>query len=830
MANSILKLTVESSEYDAKLKKAAEGIRHLAEVAHRGGGDLTGLEKAELDYIKALGDMETKSRSASGKLRELSSVYKELTVTYNELNEVEKADEGGKALAASLEKLKQRAQEAQAQMDAATKSLQSNTTAGNEDSSMLSKLADKFTINIDALKLFNIGLKAADGALQVAKDAFFSSEQNVDEWGRIIASSQSLYEGFVTSLNNSDFTGFMSRIDDIVKAAREAYNELDRLGTMRTIQAPQIERQNSENVRMRTMLMTGRYIAPSDGRAPLQGMKTGDLLSPAQIKTLERQLQGGMNTIVKLTQNELDQTGRAIDAYYNKLAKENGMTMEEFKKGTSSMAEFDQRQEGYRKYQQWRQENSFTDMYGNRQVREGNPYQEFKKWGTFRVDKMGENSYNDLVGLIRQQQQQQSQIYSTIGQAYRTINRAEGVTVKGLMNPGGGGGRGGSGGGKTETVKTEEQLNNEEIQKLTQEYIKASDDRRKAIEGEIKTLQDRNAEIKRLMEAAQGKVAPEGSRKALNEELSKLQREGQLLSDPIDIELNDQAIKDVQDEIDRLNGKKVEIELAVDDRTPFEKLKDSLKIEIAEENMQVDTTTLQTLMKTAIQNGIDGLDPQFASLQEKMREGMNIPDSAWEDLQTQINEKLKELGIEPIKIDFTTGNIAKAGKETEKSWQAAAQAVQTVGSAMSSIEDPAAKVAGTVMQAVASIALGYAQATTQAASLGPWAWVAFAATGLATMLSTISSIHSATGYSEGGMIKGNSYSGDLIPANGGMIGLNAGEVVLNRAQQNTLASELQGSGGGSDRYMPSFVSGEQIWIALNAYTKRTGKGELVTWR
>ena len=51
MANSILKLKVESDEYDAKLKKAAEGIRHLAEVAHKGGGELTGLEKAEIDYM-----------------------------------------------------------------------------------------------------------------------------------------------------------------------------------------------------------------------------------------------------------------------------------------------------------------------------------------------------------------------------------------------------------------------------------------------------------------------------------------------------------------------------------------------------------------------------------------------------------------------------------------------------------------------------------------------------------------------------------------------------------------------------------------------------------
>ena len=161
MADNILKLKVESSEYDAKLKKAAEGIRHLAEVAHQGGGELTGLEKAELDYVKALGEMETKSRTAAGSVRELESTYKELKVIYDQLNDVEKADEGGKALAASLEQIKQRAQEARAQLDNASKSLSDNGQEAKGSSGALDALASKFTINIDAIKLFNIGLQAA---------------------------------------------------------------------------------------------------------------------------------------------------------------------------------------------------------------------------------------------------------------------------------------------------------------------------------------------------------------------------------------------------------------------------------------------------------------------------------------------------------------------------------------------------------------------------------------------------------------------------------------------------------------------------------------------
>ena len=36
--NSALKLVVDTSEYDANIKKAAEGIQHLAKRVHDAGG------------------------------------------------------------------------------------------------------------------------------------------------------------------------------------------------------------------------------------------------------------------------------------------------------------------------------------------------------------------------------------------------------------------------------------------------------------------------------------------------------------------------------------------------------------------------------------------------------------------------------------------------------------------------------------------------------------------------------------------------------------------------------------------------------------------------
>jgi len=89
------------------------------------------------------------------------------------------------------------------------------------------------------------------------------------------------------------------------------------------------------------------------------------------------------------------------------------------------------------------------------------------------------------------------------------------------------------------------------------------------------------------------------------------------------------------------------------------------------------------------------------------------------------------------------------------------------------------------------------------------------------MLSTISAIHSATGYASGGIVDGPSGI-DKVPAM-----LTAGEVVLNHAQQNTLAAELSGNRL-QGLNLTSRISGEDIILSLNNRSNRMGKGEYVT--
>ncbi len=753
MADNILRLKVESSEYDAKLANAAKGIRHLADVAHQSGGELTGLEKAELDYVNALGEMETKSRTAAGSVRELESTYKELKVIYDQLNDVEKQDEGGKALAKSLEQLKQRAQDAKKSLDDASKSLQKNEDAAKQDSSTLEKLASKFTLNIDALKLFDMGLSATKAALDVAKDAFFASEANVDEWGRTVASSQSLYEGFLTAINNGDISGYLSNIDSIVNAARLAYDELDKLGTMKTIQAPQISKQQLENERIRSMIQTGRYIAPEDGRknAVFNGreMQTGDKLTAGQIRALEKQLQGGMQKVVKLVGNEVDQTGKAINAYYDKLAKTNGMSLQEFKKGTSSWDEFSKRMQGYEQYKEWdkqaRTEYAKQGGRGNVDFDKNNPFAEFRKWGTFRVDKEGDNSYKDLVALIQQRDQQTGQLYSTQAQAYRTMNRAEGFTVSKLMRPGSGG-RNGKG---DKQEQTELQQNQKKINDLTQQYVDLSkqgltsdDERLVKLREEIKELEKRNGLLSMYAEQAQGRlllkdegINREGIRRTKNNDLG--------LADGFDpskpTQLSDKALKAVQKSIDK------------------------------QTNLQAKELKDQEKQKTTVAGGLGDLAG-----------GLNSIVGGLEQLGIEIPSGLKDVigGMQTISSILT--GIA-----------ATVIAIQTITTADALIPIPH--------------------------SLG----------GIVPKFSSGGLIGKAA---DGMLIPGNFMSGDRLrmPVDGGrgLIGVNSGELILSRSQQNNLANALTG-GGMSNMRLEAVVSGEQLLLVQNNRGLRTGRGELV---
>ena len=825
MANSLLKLTVESSEYDAKLKKAAEGVRHLADVAHKSAGDMTGLEQSTLDYIKSIGEMETKSRSAAGQVRELESTYKELKVIYDQLNDVEKADEGGKALAASLEQLKQRAQDAKKSLDDASKSLQQNEDSAKEDSGALEKLASKFVVNVDALKLFNIGLQAAGVALDVAKDAFFASEATVDEWGRTMDASKSLYEGFLTALNTGDISGYLNNINDIVTAARQAYDELDRLGTMKTIQSPKMSAQQTENDRMRMMIQTGRYIAPVDGRKA--SMAEGQQLTKAQIQTLERQLQNGMKTVVGIVGDQVKQTGKAIDAVYNRQAKELGMSVKEFRKGTSSMAEFDKRMEGYQKYKEWnaKAQTDYARQGGRGSVNfdKSNPYAEFKKWGTFRVD--GER-YNSLVQLIQQRDQQAAQAYGMQSQAYRTMNRANGTTLRQIMG-------GGGGSGNKTTPKPEDtnyaadsiMAQEKEVQRLTDLWKRAGsevkDGYRIQLDEAKSKLDEMNGKVEKIdLE----KIFPDYSKQNYNTGYAGSTKA------KIDSARQDFALSTTN--FDTINSYISGIKNALKDADLGSDLYNSLTEQLK------DATTMSTMLQELMERGLQGADLQ--SVAEKFKAALlegDVPDDKIKEYVDKLNEQIKNAGGIELSYNEKTGDVKdkdkkKSDRDVLKDSKQLVSGLNQVAGGLQQmgiqIPEEVNQVLGflnglmSVIEGINTIIsvfqVGALTANTAAVTANT---AAILATGFIPFFNNGGIVpHAANGY----YVPGNSFSGDNTP-----IMANAGELVLNRAQQGNLASMLTDSGL-SNLQLDAVVGAESITFVLNNRGRRTGKGEFVQSR
>ena len=258
----------------------------------------------------------------------------------------------------------------------------------------------------------------------------------------------------------------------------------------------------------------------------------------------------------------------------------------------------------------------------------------------------------------------------------------------------------------------------------------------------------------------------------------------------------------------------------------------------------------KTKTKSTKSSGIDTtakIQQQFDTAMAKANiaaEEMKFPDltgpsEAWETFRSAIVKGSEEIGDSMNFTKWTKdfdpytekmNEMTKALKQQQMAFSMSAQAAANFGSALSSLDDPGAKAAGTVIAAIANIALGFGTAAVQASSMGPWGWIAYVAAGLGALATAISTVHSLTGYAEGGEIKGNSFSGDNLMAMGpsGLIGLNAGEIVLNKAQQATLANNLQNGGGQTVRVIGK-ISGTDIILSADRTLKTQGK-QLAVWK
>ena len=231
MADSIVRLRVESQEFEQKLKRASQELLAMADYARRTGATFAIADKEELAFVSSLGQLQTSARSAKGTIAEMTKAFQDLSVHYRSLTAEEKAAPYGRELKKSLEELRQRINDGKASLNEINSSIGESKQQTSSLSTVVNDLTGKLGLNIPKLGAMGMAIGAVTTALKVAKDAFFSNEQMLDEWGRTTESAKSVYRGFLDALNTGDISGYLSRINDIVNAARSAYDALDDLGT-----------------------------------------------------------------------------------------------------------------------------------------------------------------------------------------------------------------------------------------------------------------------------------------------------------------------------------------------------------------------------------------------------------------------------------------------------------------------------------------------------------------------------------------------------------------------------------------------------------------------
>lgn len=790
-STSVLKLVIDDKEYNASLKEARTGMQHLENALNSANKTFNQVDKSVVDYVRGIGQMEAQSKTAKGRIGEMTTAFVELSMQYSKMSDEIKSGDVGKALAESMQTLKQRTIDAKQELAELNSQLDTSKSGisgggmgniggllgGDKLSGMLQVFGGNLMTKAagyvaqfvgemgEAVKqgielarqgegirnaferlgrgdILN-GLREAthgtvtDLELMKAAVKFNDFKLPLDELGTMLAFAQQKAKDTGQSVDymvDSIVTGLGRKslmiLDNLGLSANEIKEKMKETGDM-TKAVGQIIREQ--------MAKSGEYIETAADRATKADVELKNAMEDLG-RTFQPLADEANNTWNSIKVGALNLLNDAIKPLIDSLTTAGRLRKElaNMNGGGNGQPSFVDSQisalagSNYKKYR-------FNAALGNYDKQIAGIQNELASRQT------GSNvrSNGQYVGIHSQVLQDRLKALQTMRAEY--VKRAKNIlnplkisedVEKGIAS-GGGGGRTSRGGGRSTvtTPKVDE-------------------------------------------------ILPAGSVAALNKELSELRKQQDLATTTEGWEAQQQKINELTYKIKVLKGE-------MPDPTKIQQGKGQSVLGIGIGQAELDS--VQKQLKAMVPDG-----------------GVKIPAKI-------------EINTQPLE------DVTKKGKDINKAFSAATQAVSSIGDAFNAIEDPSAKAAGMVMQAIASIALGFAQASAQPNTAGTgWGWLAWLAAGAAAMATTISTIHSLTNLSEGGFVPGNSYSGDNIPGNGGTVGLNSGELVLNRSQQNNLANALQGGPQGLD--LRAVVSGEQIVLVANRSLKRRGKGELVTWK
>lgn len=866
---SVIYLKVESKFYDDKIKRATEGIKHFEEECRTAGKSLDQADNKTLNYVKALGDMGTVAKTAKGQMREYTNALNDLTSTYRAMSDAEKSSEFGKAMAASIDKIKIKAADLKDQMgdlNAEIKNMASDTQTFDQIAGSVGFMVSAFQVGQGALQMFGVKNEEAVQALAKLQGAMavtngLTQIQNaLQKQSAVMLGITTVQKKAAAAAEALDTTAKTGNIA-VTKAATVAQATLNAVAKANpyvllataiiavgaalfafcksSSNAEEEEKKRNEAAQKAIEIENERAqrIAESAGKQVLAYSKLS-----AEWKNLSTEQE--RNEWIKNNQNEFNNLGIAV----NNVADAENV----FVKNTENMVKAFQMRAQAAAYQSMAEE-----MY-TKYIR---VKEEYEKHGgdiyAIAMDATKKEADRLLNKSLELQQQAAALIPKTTANPTNTNTRNTRNKPTTTSN-------------KPTTTsnkpKQEEILPDGSIAALEKKISEAKEkfrkattqDARDAISKDIAEMEQQLSEMK-----VEPKVElPEGSYAKLKEQLSQLQEQWDLAADDDSRAQIKAQIEEVTAAIKEMEGEVEKVTTATDMWTEHtDKLKD-VKDRLAEfqammaneslsqeqrdwakgmaESYQEElnkmlgateeaTTSISDMWKESLDNISSGISAistignAFDNVKksiEDMSEAFSGEMDAWDALMTVFNSGISIMQTVIGVMDaINTLKEIGAALSKKRALAEATEATATTTAAGTEIAAEGEKVAASATATAtntAEAASGAGKAMSAIPIVGPILAVAAIAAVLAAIMSAKSKAKSAGKFASGGVVGGNSYSGDKL-----MAYVNSGETILTPQQADRAVAGIQNNPMSNLR-LSTEIDGQKLRIVLNNDNRARG--------
>ena len=850
MADSVLRLYVKSDEYDSKLKRAAEGIKRYADECKKVGGTLEILDEGVLDFVQALGKMDTVATNSKQQLREISNALTTLTATYRELSEEDKKTDFGKGIAQGIQQLTERAgllQDAMTDVQQSIRNAASDTRMFDQMAQGMSVVTAGFQGLTGAGKL--LGIEMGNDVEVIAKlQAAMAVTNSLTTIQTALQKQSALMQGVMAVQAKAaaaaiELEGSATKGATVAQTAFNAVAKANPYVLLATTIAAVgsamyvLSQRNKEA----TAAEKEQIAAVKKQQAEFQKMQSTIGSAVGSIEAKYRSLQkewsmlntlGEKNDFIKEHANAFKQLGLSVnsvtaaeqvlvsmapqvvtalrsvaeaEAYSDlyKQAVQNKVKNWTFRSKSRATGDFytkvgdsEKTQRGVLAPDEWTAAGLFKGQDYTQRLK-GIASYEFKltQSGIDKINKYREQEAKKLNKKLEQDYEDDIKKYEDLWAAaeQRAAKNKSQIPLSYLSGstPSGGG----SGSGKTTTATVEKELSiQQQIAALEKEAYTASEERRAEI---AKTIQELDKELAR--------------QKEIRDTLHGIQKE---IANP-------QIIQGIS--IQNAAGMNEYLSMLTQHRSMANfgsAVYNNLTSQIT------DVTTLRNLVGESLKAGLgtslfDVADETGRDFWTRAMEG-GVENIDWQTIVDKINEARKAAGLDAIKIDFVTGSVS--GEKVSNTSSAAngkndfnklVGNVSTISGALQQlgVEIPEGfsktlgilQVISTITMAIQSL-VGISASTSILKSIPVIGW----------FLHNGGVVHAANGFA--GTVPGTQFSGDNIPAM-----LDAGETVLSRSQTNLLASVLNDTNRGGIGRSEAVIESDQIRLVLQNGAQAAGK-------